>query len=98
MKLADTVQMMVSEDYKERFKAEYYQLVVRYKALWGMLRKWDEAELDFTPTCPTSTYNLQLRAMVDYLAILEARAVMEGIELCKDEDEEVHARRNCTAG
>ena len=97
MKLADTVQMMVSEDYKERFKAEYYQLVVRRNALWRMLGKLDEAELDFTPVCPTSTYALQLRAMEDYLAILKARAVMEGIELCKDEDEEVHARINCTA-
>ena len=42
MKLADTVQMMVSEDYKERFKAEYYQLVVRRNALWRMLGKLDD--------------------------------------------------------
>lgn len=28
MKLADTVEMMNSEDYKERFKAEYYQLKI----------------------------------------------------------------------
>ena len=33
MKLKDTVEMMNSNDYKERFKAEYYQLVTRYKGL-----------------------------------------------------------------
>lgn len=28
-----------------------------------------------------STYNIQIRAMADYLAALEARAVMEGVSL-----------------
>ena len=28
--LKDTIQNMVSEDYKERFKAEYYQTKIRY--------------------------------------------------------------------
>lgn len=30
MELKDTVEMMLSADYKERFKAEYYQLKIRY--------------------------------------------------------------------
>lgn len=30
MKLSDTVQMMNSADYKERFKAEYWQTKIRY--------------------------------------------------------------------
>lgn len=30
MELKDTVEMMNSEDYKERFKAEYQQVVIRY--------------------------------------------------------------------
>ena len=29
MQLEDTVEMMNSEDYKERFKAEYFQLLLR---------------------------------------------------------------------
>ena len=37
MKLADTVEMMNSSDYKERFKAEYAQLVIRYYGLRNML-------------------------------------------------------------
>ncbi len=73
--------MMDSEDYKERFKAEYYQNVIRYQKLAAMLEKWDRGGLDFEPACPRSTYNVQVKAMTDYIAVLEARAVMEGIEL-----------------
>ena len=81
MKLADTVEMMNSSDYKERFKAEYAQLVIRYYGLRNMLEKWDNGTLEFEPTCPRSTYNLQIKAMTDYIAVLEARAVMENIDL-----------------
>ena len=80
-KLSQTVDMMTSSDYKERFKAEYAQVVIRYKKLKNMLDKWDKNELTFTPTCPRSTYNIQVKAMADYIAILEARAVMENIIL-----------------
>ena len=81
MKLADTVEMMNSADYKERFKAEYAQLVIRYYGLRNMLEKWDNGTLEFEPTCPRSTYNLQIEAMVNYIAVLEARAVMEDVDL-----------------
>ena len=79
--LRDTIEMMNSEDYKERFKAEYYQVVIRYQKLKSMLDKWDNDQLEFTPTCPRSTYNMQITAMTDYIAVLEAKAVMEGVEL-----------------
>ena len=81
MKLSDTVEMMNSTDYKDRFKAEYNQLAIRYKGLKAMLDKWDNGTLQFEPTCPRSTYNMQIKAMTDYLAVLEARAVMENIVL-----------------
>ena len=81
MKLVDTVEMMNSSDYKERFKAEYAQLVIRYYGLRNMLEKWDNGTLEFKPTCPRSTYNLQIKAMTDYIAVLEARAVMEDVNL-----------------
>ena len=81
MKLVDTVEMMNSSDYKERFKAEYEQLVIRYNGLRNMLEKWDNGTLEFEPTCPRSTYNLQIKAMTDYIAVLGARAVMENVNL-----------------
>lgn len=79
--LKDTAEMMTSEDYKERFKAEYAQVCIRYQKLAAMLEKWDKGELNFIPTCPRRTYNMQIAAMTDYIAVLEARAVMEGIIL-----------------
>lgn len=39
MELKDTVDLMNSEDYKERFKAEYLQTKIRYDNLRKMLVK-----------------------------------------------------------
>ena len=79
--LAATAALMTSEDYKDRFKAEYMQLKNRYEGLKRMIDNWDNDTLSFTPTCPRATYNFQLRAMKDYLDILEVRAKIEGINL-----------------
>ena len=79
--LKQTVELMNSSDYKERFKAEYYQLKIRYDKLHNMCEKWDKDELDFTPTCSRFTYARQLNAMQFYLKVLEERAIAEKIEL-----------------
>lgn len=79
--LKDTADMMLSSDYKERFKAEYHQVMIRYNKLKAMIKKWDNGTIDFKPTCPRSTYDLQLKAMKEYIDILEARAVMENVVL-----------------
>lgn len=81
MELAETAAMMSSNDYKERFLAEYNQLLTRYVKLCNMVNAWDKGELNFNPTCPRATYDFQIRAMKDYLGILEIRATMEGVEL-----------------
>lgn len=39
MNLQDTVELMNSADYKERFKAKYYQLANRFKKLKKMLEE-----------------------------------------------------------
>lgn len=79
--LKDTVDIMCSMDYKERFIAEYKQLEIRILGLEKMIDNWDHDELNFTLTCPRSTYDLQLRAMKDYYAVLQMRSVMEDIPL-----------------
>ena len=81
MELKDTITLMTSDDYKERFKAEYYQVKIRYEKLLAMIEKWEKGELTFTPTCPRETYNFQLRAMKEYLDILVIRAKIESIDL-----------------
>ena len=82
--LKDTVELMNSEDYKERFIAEYEQLIIRYNGLKNMLYRLDRGELNFKHTCPRSLYNLQIRAMEDYIAVLQARAAIEGILLKRE--------------
>lgn len=79
--LKDTIDLMTSDDYKERFKAEYYQLKIRFDKLNDMLDKWDDEELDFEPICPRKLYDFQIDAMGEYLEVLEERAELEGIEL-----------------
>ena len=81
MELNETIDMMISKDYKERFKAEYYQLFIRYIKLLNMVDDWDKGKLNFTPTCERSIYAYQLTAMESYLKVLNYRAKAEGIEL-----------------
>ena len=81
MQLKDTIVMMNSEDYKERFKAEYYQLLIRVNALTGMINKWENNTLDFEPKCSKETLENQLIFMQGYMAILRLRAEIEGIFL-----------------
>ena len=81
MKLKETIELMTSENYHDRFKAEYYQLVIRYKRLVKIMQMWEDGTLEFEPNCPRGTYNLQMKFMADYIAVLESRAAIEGIEL-----------------
>lgn len=81
MELKDTIELMTSDNYKERFKAEYLQLKIRVEGLRKMLIKWDAGKLDFAPPCPRATYLTQKRYMEEYLNQLEVRAAIEEIEL-----------------
>ena len=81
IELEDTVEMMISDDYKERFVAEYVQLKIRYKKLYAVLEKYAADKLDFKPTCPIEILYEQLDHMEAYLSVLETRAKYEGIEL-----------------
>ena len=76
-----TSEMMNSKNYKDRFIAEYFQVKIRLDKLKQMLKKWAEDNLDFFPSCPRSTYDMQVEAMTYYKNVLEARAKMENIVL-----------------
>lgn len=81
MKLNETINMMNSEDFAERFKAEYYQLKIRMEGLSGMLQKYKAGTLPFKPNCSYDILNGQLKAMDMYASYLEERAAIENIEL-----------------
>lgn len=81
MELKNTVEMMNSTDYKERFKAEYYQTKIRYEKLHKMVVKYEAGTLNFTPKCSLELLKQQKSFMGQYLYTLEVRAEIEGIEL-----------------
>ena len=81
MQLKDTLEMMNSEDFKERFKAEYYQLSIRLTGLSSMLIKWENNMLDFEPKCSKETLENQVIFMQGYMNILRLRAEIEEIDL-----------------
>lgn len=93
LSLDDTVDMMRSDDYKERFKAEYLQTKIRYTKLKNFNTQVEAAERsEFSRTnrvempkhdCPTDMLREQQHIMGEYLRILEVRAVIEGIDLPK---------------
>ena len=84
--LKETVALMTSADYKERFAAEYYQLETRYLKLRNMCKKWDNKVLEFTPTCSRLTYEKQLVAMEHYLTVLIKRAKVEKVMIAIDSE------------
>ena len=81
MELKETSKMMESKDYKERFKAEYLQLVIRMRGLSNMLQKYKDGILNFKPSCSYDLLNGQLKAMKLYKDYLEERAEIENIIL-----------------
>lgn len=81
MKLNETVDLMISSDFKERFRAEYFQLKNRMEGLSGMLKKYKEGTLPFTPSCSFDLLNAQFKAMDLYASYLEERALIENISL-----------------
>ena len=79
--LKDTVEGMLSADYKERFKAELRQTEIRYDKLACMLDKHNRGVLEFEPTCPIELLEKQHEAMGGYIDCLKQRALIEDVDL-----------------
>ena len=77
--LKDTVALMESDDYKDRFKAEYWQTKMRFDALRKTIVKLDAGTLKLNTDI--RLLRKQLSAMESYLYVLEVRAEIEKIEL-----------------
>lgn len=81
MELKDTIELMTSSDWKDRFIAEYLQTKIRYKKLHKMIVQRDVGKCDFETPIPLDSWQLQARYMGLYLYELEKQAVIHGIEL-----------------
>lgn len=92
---ADTIEGMLSPDYKERFRAEYAQTKIRYERLkafntkieaanrtneWRCRYEMPKVEMP-KHDCPDDILEQQQHLMGQYLHILEVRAVIEGVDL-----------------
>lgn len=79
--LKDTVDMMLSDDYKQRFIGEFLQLALRLEKLLVILEKHKAGLLDFELQSSTKNLYAQAKAMSIYVQILMDRANEEKIEL-----------------
>lgn len=95
--LSETNAMMNNPHYKERFKAEYYQLKIRMEKLNDFLYKYKNNQLDFTPSCPYNLLLSQRSAMKLYITCLEERAIIEQVGLNTKKQWETPAIREAKA-
>ena len=89
--LEDTVVLMVSDNYKERFVAEYAQTKIRYEKLKHFCDQIEASELatykgishveEPLHDCPLELLRDQQNAMGVYLHALEIRAILEHVDL-----------------
>ena len=80
MKLAETVNLMCSHDFKERFIAEYVQLVIRLSKLDAALNNPSAARFEIDDIARDLMLK-QHDAMGTYKVCLEKRADILGIDL-----------------
>ena len=83
----ETVPLMLSEDYKARFVAEYRQTKIRYEKLKAYCNRIEAAmrnpmKVEMPPhDCDLDLLRDQQQYMGRYLGVLEMRAIIEGIDL-----------------
>lgn len=91
--LEETIDLMKSNDYKERFIAEYFQGKIRYDKLTTFIFNIEKAEQkgEIPPKhdCPVFLLKLQKKCMGQYLAILEERAKFENIDIMQEISERI---------
>ena len=81
MELKDTIELMNSQDYEDRFRAEYWQAKIRYDKLYDITVKYEANTLTFTPKCSLALLKEQKMYLGNYIRTLKIRAEIERIEL-----------------
>ena len=85
LELKDTISLMNSEYYKDRFVAEYIQTKIRYERLKTFNQRIEVAQLTGAEEpkhdCPLQLLKEQQAIMGNYLHTLELRAKIEHINL-----------------
>lgn len=81
MTLEETIPLMQSDDWKDRFKAEYWQLKIRLESLITLIQEVEAKRKPLPSKTPLSVYAAQATFMDSYMLWLNKRASKEGIDL-----------------
>lgn len=74
MELIETIDLMLSDDHKDRLTAEYAQLVIRTRKLKNIIDDYYSDRLKFELKTPINLLEDQYKAMITYCGILVRRA------------------------
>lgn len=75
MELKNTVDLMLSDSWKDRLKAEYLQCLIRIRKIHAILHE------DRMGTWEREVLTQQLHAMCGYCGVLASRVLQNNIEL-----------------
>ena len=78
IELKDTVDYMISDDWKKRFIAEYAQLITRIDSIVDLM--WEDEE-KIKKIGPLDLIDMQVEHMNNYKRILDIRAEIYGIDM-----------------
>lgn len=81
MELKDTIDLMISPDWKNRFLAEYWQTKIRYEKLHKLIVLREVGKHGFETPIPLESWKEQAHHMGLYLYELEKQAAIHGIDL-----------------
>ena len=81
MELKDTIELMISADWKDRFIAEYCQTKIRYEKLNKLIALREAGKHGFDTPIPLKSWMRQASAMSSYINELAYQAALHGIEL-----------------
>lgn len=81
IELKDTVDHMISDDWKKRFIAEYAQLITRIDSIVDLM--WEDEE-KIKEIGPLDLIDMQVEHMNNYKRILDIRAEIYGIDMDKE--------------
>ena len=81
MEFDKIIELLKSDDYKDRAKGEYWFVKDKYEKLHKVIVKREAGKLNFEPNCPMEQWKAQASAMGQYLYQLEIKAEIEGIDL-----------------
>ncbi|MBQ8603883.1 MAG: hypothetical protein IJ410_03445 [Oscillospiraceae bacterium] len=80
MELKDTVNLMLSDDWRDRLKAEWLQVKIRHERLIGFIEAADQGKTNYRSEEGRAVLKSQRDMMANYMTVLEWRMKDAGIE------------------